>query len=69
MSRAEPEPTEIDLDASPFEPVPVSSLPLDKEERRALKAALARIEAARATVAPGEYAYTENSPFGIPPID
>lgn len=67
MSRAEPEPAGIDLDESPFEPVPISGLPLDKEERRALKEAIARIDAARAKVGPGEYAYTDDSPFGIPP--
>lgn len=60
---------EIDLDASPFGPVAVSGLPLDKEERQALERFLAKIDAARAKVGPGEYAYTDDSPFGIPPID
>ena len=67
MSRIEPEPAGIDLDESPFEAYPVSGLPMDKEERETLKRFLAKIEAARAKVGPGEYAYTDDSPFGIPP--
>jgi hypothetical protein len=69
MNSTEREPAGIDLDASPFERVSISSLPLDSEERRALDEALAKIDAARAKVGPGEYAYTDDSPFGIPPRD
>lgn len=69
MSRTEHELAGVDLDASPFKDVQVSGLPLSKEERRLLKAAIAKIDAARAKVGPGEYAYTDDSPFGIPPRD
>lgn len=57
----------FDLDESPFGPVPISGLPLDKEERQVLDRFLARIEEAQAKVGPGEYAYADDSPFGIPP--
>ena len=69
MSRAEIDTAGIDLDESPFERVPISGLPLEKEERRTLDEAIARIDAARAKVGPGKYAYTDDSPFGIPPRD
>ena len=67
MSRPEPEPAGLDLDESPFEDVPIAGLPFDEEERRAVEGLLARYAAARATVGPREYAYTDDSPFGIPP--
>lgn len=67
MSRSESEPVRIDLDESPFGPVPIAGLPFDNEERRAVDRLLAKIDAARAKVGPGEYAYTDDSPFAIPP--
>jgi hypothetical protein len=69
MSRTNPESAGINLDESPFEKVPVAGLPFDDEERQAVKRLLAKIDAARAKVGPGEYAYTDDSPFGIPPRD
>lgn len=69
VSGSETEPAGIDLDESPFEKVPVAGLPFDDEERQAVKRLLAKIDAARAKVGPGEYAYTDDSPFGIPPRD
>ena len=67
MSRTEPEPAGINLDESPFDAVPIAGLPFDDEERRAVETVLAKYDAARAKVGPGEYAYTDDSPFGIPP--
>jgi hypothetical protein len=70
MSRAA-EPVGISLDESPFGPVPIAGLPFgkDSEEARAIDRLRAKIDAARAKVGPGEYAYTDDSPFGIPPRD
>lgn len=60
---------EVDLDASPFQRIPIAGLPFGKnsEEARAIKRLRAKIAAARAKVGPGEYAYVDDSPFGIPP--
>jgi hypothetical protein len=65
-----PEPAGIDLDASPFETPPVAGIPFgkDSEEARAIERILARYAAARAKVGPREVGYTDDSPFGIPPI-
>ena len=69
MSRNEPEPAEIDLDESPFATPPIAGIPFGKnsEEAHAIERILARYEAARAKVGPRELAYTDDSPFGIPP--
>ena len=69
MSRIGPERTTINLDDSPFELIPVAGLPFDSAEARAVKEAIAYYDAARAKVGPGEFAYTDDSPFGIPPRD
>lgn len=71
MSRAEPERDGVDLDESPFHTPPIAGLPFgkDSEEARAIERILARYAAARAKVGPGEVAYTDDSPFGIPAID
>lgn len=69
MSTIGQERAAINLDASPFELVPVAGLPFDRAEARAVKEAIAYYDAARAKVGPGEFAYTDDSPFGIPPRD
>ena len=55
MSRTETEPAGIDLDESPFGPVPIAGLPFGKnsEEARAIERILAKYAAARAKVGPG----------------
>jgi len=69
MSTTGPEGAVIDLDDSPFGLVPVTVLPFDRAEARAVKEAIAFYDAARGKVGPGELAYTDDSPFGIPPRD
>ena len=56
-----------DRDGSPFESQGLSGLPLDDEERAAIRQALAKYAAARAKVGPGEHAYTDDSPFALLP--
>ena len=59
----------VDLDASPFELPGIAGLPFGKDSReaRAIRRILDEYAAARAKVGPGEFAYTDDSPFGIPP--
>lgn len=60
----EPDPHE-----SPFERPGVEGIPFGKRsaEAKAIREALEKYAAAHARVGPGEFAYTDDSPFPIPP--
>lgn len=62
---------EPDPDESPFECAGVAGMPFGKDsaEAQAIRQALDKYAAARAKVGPGEFAYTDDSPFPIPPRD
>lgn len=61
----------LDLDESPFELGEIEGIPFAKDsiEGRAIRRVLDQYRAARASVGPGEFAYTDDSPFGLPPRD
>jgi len=61
----------LDPNASPFEPVPIEGIPFNEEsvEARAIRRTLEEYAAARADVGRGEFAFTNDSPFGLPPRD
>lgn len=63
--------SEPDPDSSPFELHEIEGLPFarDSVEARAIRRVRDEYATARAAVGPGELAYTDDSPFGIPPRD
>jgi hypothetical protein len=71
----EPKPTagacQPDPDSSPFELHEIEGLPFarDSVEAQAIRRVRSEYATARAAVGPGELAYTDDSPFGIPPRD
>lgn len=64
--RPAPEP---DPDETPFERPGVAGIPFGKDsvEARAIREVRGKYAAARAKAGPGEFAYTDDSPFPIPP--
>jgi hypothetical protein len=65
----EPVTEPLDLAASPFDAVPIEGIPFAKDsvEARAIRRTLEEYAAARARAGAGDFAYTDDSPFGLPP--
>jgi hypothetical protein len=62
---------EVDPNESPFPLAEIEGIPFapDSVEARAIRRVLEEYAAARAKVGSGEFAYSDDSPFGIPPRD